>query len=525
LEIAYEYDQLHRVTAVKPSADHGGAWVQIRHSIVSTGPRMELFYRPNGSMTATPIAREELYFDGFGRLWRERRLMPGAVWAERITERHASGELKRVSTWHGGGKPARWTTYEDYDAFGRPGRITQPDGAQVDFTYRGIREVVRTQKVATSEHGQTAYSTIERYDARGRLLQVVEPEGGAEARYTYDVANRLRIATIKPRGGGATQARRWDFDGRGFLLSEEHPESGKTTYSRHDARGRAHRIKDGTSDLLFAYDEYERLVEVRETGSDRPWQSFTYGTSGRSTNRLIEAIGHNWIRIPWAPSLLTDVAVTETYAHDGPGGAVSRKTTAVSGGQRFTQAWQYSDLGDVTTLTYPRCTHAACAHDDGAGPSSRQTRTVDRGYLSSIPGLLSSMTYDVSGMATQIRHASGLRVDVVPDASGLPRPRDIRASWPAGWPGAAEESKNLLASDDPLFVAQGVAALGEHRYDGSGNVRARGAEWYAFDGANRLRSFNLGSGSTQEYRFDGFGNLNRITTDGVHRTLPMLAAS
>ncbi|MEM6454646.1 MAG: RHS repeat domain-containing protein, partial [Acidobacteriota bacterium] len=67
LEIAYEYDSLHRVTAVKPSAAHGGAWVQIRHSIVDTGPRMELFYRPNGSMTATPIAREELYFDGFGR--------------------------------------------------------------------------------------------------------------------------------------------------------------------------------------------------------------------------------------------------------------------------------------------------------------------------------------------------------------------------------------------------------------------------------------------------------------------------
>ncbi|MEM6454081.1 MAG: hypothetical protein AAF772_03210 [Acidobacteriota bacterium] len=56
LEIAYEYDQLHRVTAVKPSAAHGGAWVQIRHSIVSTGPKMELFYRQNGSMTATPMA-------------------------------------------------------------------------------------------------------------------------------------------------------------------------------------------------------------------------------------------------------------------------------------------------------------------------------------------------------------------------------------------------------------------------------------------------------------------------------------
>ncbi|MEM6454376.1 MAG: hypothetical protein AAF772_04705, partial [Acidobacteriota bacterium] len=66
LEIAYDYDQLHRVTAVKPSAAHGGAWVQIRHSIASTGPKMELFYRLNGSMTATPIAREELYFDGFG---------------------------------------------------------------------------------------------------------------------------------------------------------------------------------------------------------------------------------------------------------------------------------------------------------------------------------------------------------------------------------------------------------------------------------------------------------------------------
>ena len=37
-------------------------------------------------------------------------------------------------------------------------------------------------------------------------------------------------------------------------------------------------------------------------------------------------------------------------------------------------------------------------------------------------------------LATRTDHASGLRVDVVPDASGLPRPRDIRAYWPAGWP-------------------------------------------------------------------------------------------
>ncbi|MEM6457271.1 MAG: hypothetical protein AAF772_19435, partial [Acidobacteriota bacterium] len=523
LEIAYEYDQLHRVTAVKPSAAHGGAWVQIRHSIVATGPKMELFYRPNGSMTATPVAREELYFDGFGRLWKERRLMPSAVWAQRITERHVSGELKRVSTWHGSGKPARWTTYENYDPFGRARRITQPDGARVDFTYRGIREVVRTQKVATSEHGQTAHSTIERYDARGRLLQVLEPAGGGEARYVYDVGNRLRVATIKPRGGGPSQTRRFDYDGRGFLLSETHPESGRTEYGLYDARGRAHRIIDGTSDLLFAYDSFERLVEVRENGSDRPWQSYRYGTSGRSTNRLIEAIGHNWIRIPWAPSLLTDIAVTETYAHDGPGGAVSSKTTEVSGGQRFTQAWQHDDLGNVTKLTYPRCTHAACT-TDGAGPSSALTLNYDRGYLASIPGYLSSMRYDVSGMATQIRHASGLRVDVAPDASGLPRPQNITASWPGSWPGTAEESRNLLPSGDPLFVAQGVASLGAHRFDGSGNVRARGSEWYTFDGANRLATYNLGSGSAQSYRYDGFGNLNRITTDGVHRTLPMLTA-
>ncbi|MEM6454987.1 MAG: hypothetical protein AAF772_07820 [Acidobacteriota bacterium] len=349
---------------------------------------------------------------------------------------------------------------------------------------------------------------------------------GLEIAYAYDQLHR--VTAVKPdaaHGGGTSQTRRWDFDGRGFLLSEEHPESGRTEYGLYDARGRAHRVIDGTSDLLFSYDAYERLTQVRETGSDRPWQSFTYGTSGRSTNRLIEAIGHNWIRIPWSPSLLTDVAVTERYVHDGPGGAVSSKTTEVSGGQRFTQAWQHDALGSVTKLTYPRCTHAACASSAGTGPSSTQTRHYSRGYLASIPGLLNGMSYDVSRMATQIRHASGLRVDVVPDASGLPRPRDIRASWSSGWPGSLEESKNLLPTDDPLFVARGVAALGAHRFDGSGNVRARGSEWYAFDGANRLRSYNLGSGSKQEYGFDGFGNLNRITTDGVHRTLPMLTAS
>jgi len=73
---------------------------------------------------------------------------------------------------------------------------------------------------------------------------------------------------------GVIQTRSFEYDHRGFLLSETHPERDKATrHSGYDARGHATREIDGAEngpfDVTYAYDAAERLLTVRETSSSR----------------------------------------------------------------------------------------------------------------------------------------------------------------------------------------------------------------------------------------------------------------
>ncbi len=56
----------------------------------------------------------------------------------------------------------------------------------------------------------------------------------------------------------------------------------------------------------------------------------------------------------------------------------------------------------------------------------------------------------------------------------------------------------------------GISSLGEHRYDGSGNLVQVGLgadNRYYYDGACRLRRFDMDSGQWQENDYDPYGNL------------------
>jgi RHS repeat-associated protein len=65
--------------------------------------------------------------------------------------------------------------------------------------------------------------------------------------------------------------------------------------------------------------------------------------------------------------------------------------------------------------------------------------------------------------------------------------------------------------------------LGDYLYDGSGNIRKIGTEFFAYDAGNRLAvSAETGQGSAvtheQTYTYDSFGNLTAITTAGNGQT-------
>ena len=257
------------------------------------------------------------------------------------------------------GSPAvQRTSYLSYDPFGRPATVRPPDGAahDVTFSYFGDQVTSRSAKIGTSRNATTgaivesSVTTREIYDRQGRLWRVWENDngGGVRTEYGYDVGQRLAtVSQVRTVGTSTvTQTRRFNYDGRGFLTSEQHPEkgvsgNGSVSYFNYDARGHAGRVIDGPHDLTFSYDRAERLTQTRETGgSQRVLSSFTYATSnafGSSNGKPAVVIAVNDEARAWGVSANALVKVAAA-ALGGSGGG--KDDVAQGGGADVTNVDQ-----------------------------------------------------------------------------------------------------------------------------------------------------------------------------------------
>ena len=322
------------------------------------------------------------------------------------------------------------------------------------------------------------------------------------------------------------QRRDFSYDGRGFLLSETHPENGLTIYSAYDPRGHTGRkrtgLVDGPFDLTFSYDAAERLTQVRERGSSRLLKEFTYGTGAtaadRSKNKIKTALRHNWVLHPDNGNPLL-VTVTETYTYGGTGGRPSLRTTALSTGQGFTQGWTYDALGQVTLLTYPTCTHTTATCGVSKRPRSVGF-THQLGDLTAVPGWAGSISYHANGMLNEIAHANGMVYQQGLDPHWMRRPASLGVTFP---------SNVVEPAPGPFAVPLPYA------YDGAGNVKSWHDWRYRYDGVSRVLEGTVVGGDGQAYTYDVYGNIRTITTTrngfpqtvalGVDRTTNRLSAS
>ncbi|HET9227979.1 MAG TPA: RHS repeat-associated core domain-containing protein, partial [Thermoanaerobaculia bacterium] len=384
------------------------------------------------------------------------------------------------------------------------------------MTYEGARKSTRTLKVATTTSGETNAVTTEIYDRYGRLYEVTEPNN-VRTRHDYDVGGRLtKVCQVATGVGTATcgQARLFNYDLRGFLLSEQNPEKGASgngtvSYYNYDARGHALRMVDGTSDLTFTYDKAERLTQIRETGgAQRVLKSFTWATANLSDasgtdyrkGKVISASRFNYVGTPFNAT----AEVRDTYAYRGTEGRASEHTRQlfVNAGaeESFTTGYAYDGLGLVSSIGYPDCVFGDCTASDTA-------RNVSFGYsygrLTSVPGYtgtaggVSEITYHPNGMVHQVPHSNGVLFTQQNDPNGMPRPSGMTATNPT----------------TTLWTA------GTHTWDGSGNLKAIGAQTFAYDNLSRITQANI-TGSSQGFAYDNYGNIQSITTDGVALNTP-----
>jgi RHS repeat-associated protein len=527
LQTDYEYDTMGRLTWSMPPVGHG-AWTEyVYQTATSTTPaKVIIRRRGNGSKTAGVILPTQLHFDSLGRVWKEQTFLPGSVWGVRETQYNGAGWKSQVSEIYPlNGTPTAWTKYLSYDPFGRPGTVRTPDGQSHDvtFTYYGVRVIERTVNVGTAYNAATgtvteaAAKTTETYDHHGRLYKVAEPSGAGGAdvttTYAYDAADRLvNVKTIS----GVTQNRWFNYDGQGFLTSEDHPEkgatgNGKVQYFTYDAMGHPGRMTDGPNDLTYVYDKAERLTDVKETsGLQRNLKHFDYDTAaGWGAGKVAQATRYNYPVLGTAPHT---AQISETYTYNGIDGRASKRDTSMTfdgvPSEAFTQSFTWSVMGDVETLNYPACIVGRCP----ATTSRTVTNGYTNGFLTSVAsgGLTyATISYQVNGMVNQVVHANGITDTQAVDASGIRRPGSITSTF-----GAATRW-----------------TTGTYNYDGAGNITKMGTSWFTYDKVSRLTTGTVFTGTTgggtqkqQTYTFDAFGNLTTVG-GSPGRNIPIDAAT
>ncbi|HWM95039.1 MAG TPA: RHS repeat-associated core domain-containing protein [Thermoanaerobaculia bacterium] len=499
----FEYDVMGRLVWIKPETGHDGwtNYVYTRALNSSNPAQVQILRSSNGGDTT--LAESLLKYDSFGRLWQEQAKMADGTFSIRQTNYNALHWKTSVSEQ---GNTAKLTQYLGYDPFGRPGTIRPPDGSahDVTLTYSGVRHVSRTSKVGNSHSGGTINevlsTTQEIYDRQGRLLQVKEQaeSNGTDTitTYSYDVGNRL--SRVQQSTSAGTQNRWFTYDNRGFLTSEQHPEKGASgngvvSYSNYDARGHARNKADGPHNLTFTYDRAERLTQVTGNGG-QVLKTFSYGTSNaagvRTNGRLQSATRYNSVGAPFNAT----VAVTESYTYGGRQGRASSRTTQMlfngTPSESFIQSWTWNALGDPGSIGYPQCAFAGCT------PVSRTVSPgYTNGFLTSVAGWASAISYHPNGMVNQVTHTN--------------RVVDTQANDP-----------NMMGRPSSISSALNGATLwstGAYAYDGSGNVIKTGNGYFLYDRVSRLIEGRIQDGPTgggtqkwQSYSYDPFGNIQSI---------------
>lgn len=441
---SYEYDELGRLTELRPP---GTAWTRYRYDRTSDPVRVHVDVWPAAaSATDTPetdaLKDDHYFYDGLGRLTLAKTRMPGSssAWAAVKTVYDEAGRVGSVtvpvsvsSSAHQSSLSGLTTTYT-YDEFDRVRIVEPPDETAVITAYTGARTKTTSfrEKGAVTERARST----ETYDGRGRLVNVKERSGpdGSEVTTTYAYDHADRLIAVETTSGGTAQNRSFEYDSRGWLEKETHPEqghagNGSITYEQFDARGHARRKKvapDGNAIVTtFKFDRAERLTELADLQG--VLKKFEFREDG-----LTDTDGKLWRATRYNRLTSGTFLVDDTYTYGGPGGRVSRRETDVSretasGGSslinRFSQSFDYDPhFGLPETIHYPA---PSISPESTSGGLASVSQTYDRGVLDQIEGF-ATFTYHVNGMLHKVqRTAPGWAADVYEADRGMPRPASI----------------------------------------------------------------------------------------------------
>jgi RHS repeat-associated protein len=472
---------------------------------------------PNGVKTT-------FRYDRFGRL-RETNRSDGSY--EHISHSNLvfGGRQLTTTTVAGGGLTAKLV-----DQLGRTRewRVTAFDGSiatvYTDYDPLG-RGVARTSRPALP--GEAPQYTVTRYDNRGRITSVTEPDG-AQARHEY--LNR-ETHTYDAKGGhsytidtvdGQLDSRHEDdpnstnwlitgfgygpfgettrivapdktvqtmhYDRLGRLVRQKVPSSG-VTITTYNAFGEVASITDAEK-RITTFDEYDQLGRVKKKTSPDGVATNTWDTALHGIGKLTEARSSD--------------GVTIGHTYDELGRDATTTWTIEGTGYEF--GYGYDEIGRRACITYPMIPEAA-------GPGAADRLTV--GHVYNPHGYLAQVTDGCQGggkvyWAAKARNGAG-QLERERLGNGVVTTRTYRHTT-----GLLDH----IQTTGPGTVGQ-LAEIG-YDYDDNRNVTQRDdlalqrVETYTYDTLNRLDSWSTHTDPGQPainttYTYNPIGNLKTET--------------
>jgi RHS repeat-associated protein len=508
----YAYDSMGRFTTVTPP---GNLTAQTYGYDFKTGPAgaNRLTVARAGGATLT------FEYDFLGRLLHESHAMPGGATSTTTYTYTPTGKIDTQILPMGSPGTIRYT----YDVFDRETHVVGADNKTVDTIYNSIRGSVRTTNGIAADAGISAEAQLSKsFDSLGRLWSASDDQ--THAVYEFDALSDIIHVILNAAGASnPKQHRRFDYDGRGVLVTSEPAElrdasgSGRQTLLRQSFDSRGHVT---AADLIWAdpanqgpsldswrvrfdYDSAERLQQVWQpagSGNRKILKSYKYYDSDDAPGRrahLKSAVRKNYYSDPSRTGGIPTIDVTTTNSYDACSGAVTSCTglltssatvasiPSASGAapQSFfsgTVGYGYDPRGEVSRVDYPVF---------GDGPARTVTYGYDSGFLTSVnegPMRRATISYSLNGLTSVVQLAANNVRDVItPDGSGIARVGKFDWKW-----------------------ANGSTTSDWYVYDGAGMISAIGPDTFRYDHAARLLRATVG-GQPEQYVYDGFGNLTR----------------
>ncbi|WP_086139183.1 MULTISPECIES: LysM peptidoglycan-binding domain-containing protein [unclassified Janthinobacterium] len=390
--------------------------------------------------------------------------------------------------------PEGLVTVSSFDAQGRKIALRDAQGATTTYHY----DLDGNLDASKAAEGSLNLNSTNSYDAAGRLTESVDA-GGRKVRYEYDAANRLLTRRVDPDGLNLRSSYQYDAKGQQIQITDP---AGAVTQAEFDLNGKVFKqIADPQGLRLttqYIYDDAGRVLSVTSPGG--LVTSYVYDKLGRRTEQHVDPVGLNL-------STLT--------GYDAKGNVVSVK----------------DPNGNVTRYLYDANDRLILAVDAKGGVT--QTLYDKNGNVAQSIGYAKPVA-GLTGSETAQQILSLVVRDTAHDLSQVRRyDKDGRLSWSVDGSGAVVHTEYDGKTVKRTAYANRLDAAGLAAVVGGTTpapTLAAGRDVVTqqlFDAAGRLVYSIDGVGAVQELRYDGSGNvIVRIAYSAVvNITQPLTLAS